>query len=52
MILTSLEKEEIDRSSLISTVLHRRDQDSFNSVERIRHTPSDESTGRDFADGV
>jgi hypothetical protein len=27
-------------------------KDFFNSVERIRQTPSDESTGRDFADGV
>jgi hypothetical protein len=29
-----------------------RSQDSFKSVERIRQTPSDESTGRDFTDGV
>jgi hypothetical protein len=49
MILTHLEKEEIDRTSLIYNVLHWRNQDSFDTVARIRQTQSGESLGREYA---
>jgi len=49
MILTQLEREEIDASSLITNALHGRNQDSFDTVARIRQTPSGESAGRENA---
>ena len=52
MILMELEKQEIDRRSLISNVFHWLNSDSFDHVARIRQTPSGESASRDIADGV
>jgi hypothetical protein len=38
----------IERIPFIYNLLHVRNQDSFNSVERILQTPSGESVGRNF----
>jgi hypothetical protein len=52
MRLASIQKEESASISFIFNVLYGRNQESFDTVARIRETPSGESAGCDFSDGV